>query len=122
MTESMTYEEVVRYLKAMESMIFAAEVDFDFSYLESELNINETELEKIIHNTIQNTTPKDYHKYKYIEKVINDIKNLYTDIEFKIDDKTFKSIHDSILDMYRKYMINLLIDLITSQELEVSKL
>ena len=57
-----------------------------------------------------------------MEKVINDIKNLYTDIKFKLDDDHFKEIHGSILDLYRKHIIDLSIDLIDSHELEVSKL
>lgn len=121
MLKTMSYEQTVRYLKEMESMV-ESDGDFDFSYLESELNINETELEKIIHKVIQNVTSDDYHVYKYMEKVINDIKNLYTDIKFKLDDDHFKEIHGSILDLYRKHIIDLSIDLIDSHELEVSKL
>lgn len=122
MIKSMSYNEAVGYLKAMEAMLFANEVDLDFSYLESELNINEPELDEIIDNTIQNVKSKQSYKYKYIKSVINDFRTLYDQIEFELDNKTFKSIHGSILDMYRKHMINLLMDLINNHELEVSKL
>lgn len=122
MIKSMSYNEAVGYLKAMEAMLFANEVDLDFSYLESELNINEPELDGIIDNTIQNVKPRQAYEYKYIKSVINDFRTLYNQIKFKLDDETFKNIHDSILDMYRKHMINLLMDLIRECKLEVSKL
>lgn len=122
MIKSMNYKQAVRYLKAMESMVLDEEECLDFSYLESELNIKEPELDKIIDSTIQNVTSDEYYRYKYMKSVIDDFKTLYDQVEFELDDETFKSIHGSILDMYRKHMIDLLIDLINSYELEVSEL
>ena len=102
MSKTMTEFDAIKFIDQLKEMIDTN--DFDFAFLQAEINFNETELEKYI---------RDYNN-SYLKNAVLEALHRLSENSQEVNDNEY--IQKELLYQYRELLINVLIETIKGEK------